>query len=498
MKKYKYESIIFLLGAIYMILELVCSRILAPYFGTSNLVWTSVIGIILLSSSIGNYIGGIIADKNSSKKTIQFILFITGISILGVGIFQKTFLSFIILFISDIKIGAILSTILLFFIPSMLIGSLSPILIKVRLENSSTIGKTSGLIYALSTLGSIVGTFAGGFLLLPSMGSVEILYLLSICVFLITILINIKDFLFLWSSVFLILINIFALVQTIKINNINKSIVQNNTLSTVADYDTMYSRVRIYNTYDANKELLRYMEIGKGLESSTFLDENKKYELSSEYTKYYDLMFKSNIDINNTLMIGGAGFSYPKYFISHYLDKNMDVVEIDEKVTELAKIYFFLDDLYKDFDLAHNNRLNIITADGRIYLNNNEKKYDAILNDAFSGLSPATTLTTVEAATLIHDSLNTNGVYLSNIVSAINGDDSKFLKSEVATLNNIFKNVYIIPCEKSYNLYSVQNIMVLATDDDLYLDNTISLNYDDSSIILTDNYSPVDSLTPVL
>ena len=68
MKKYKYEIIIFLLGAIYMILELVCSRVLAPYFGTSNLVWTSVIGIILLSSSVGNYIGGFIADKNATLR----------------------------------------------------------------------------------------------------------------------------------------------------------------------------------------------------------------------------------------------------------------------------------------------------------------------------------------------------------------------------------------------------------------------------------------------
>ena len=86
MKKYKYEIIIFLLGAIYMILELVCSRVLAPYFGTSNLVWTSVIGIILLSSSVGNYIGGFIADKNASKKNIQLILGATGIFILAIAL----------------------------------------------------------------------------------------------------------------------------------------------------------------------------------------------------------------------------------------------------------------------------------------------------------------------------------------------------------------------------------------------------------------------------
>ena len=71
MKKYKYEIVIFILNAIYMILELIASRVLSPYFGSSNLVWTSVIGIILLSTSLGNYLGGIIADKNGNKKTLS-------------------------------------------------------------------------------------------------------------------------------------------------------------------------------------------------------------------------------------------------------------------------------------------------------------------------------------------------------------------------------------------------------------------------------------------
>ena len=67
MKKYNLEVIIFIVNAIYMILELIASRVLSPYFGNSNMVWTSVIGIILLSTSVGNYMGGVLADKNNSK-----------------------------------------------------------------------------------------------------------------------------------------------------------------------------------------------------------------------------------------------------------------------------------------------------------------------------------------------------------------------------------------------------------------------------------------------
>ena len=185
-------------------------------------------------------------------------------------------------------------------------------------------------------------------------------------------------------------------------------------------------------------------------------------------------------------------------YISHYEDKNMDVVEVDDRITEIAKEYFFLDDLYEDYDLYNNHRLNLITADGRSYLNSNTKKYDAILNDAFAGDTPAETLTTVEAVQRVKDSLNEGGVYLSNIISSLDGDNSKFLKAEVATLKTVFNNVYIVPCFFTDDLYTVQNIMVVATDDTLQLDNTVDLNLDDSTIILTDNYSPIDSLIPII
>ena len=207
-------------------------------------------------------------------------------------------------------------------------------------------------------------------------------------------------------------------------------------------------------------------------------------------------MFESSIEIKDCLMIGGAGYSYPKYYISNYTDKNMDVVEIDEDVTELAKKYFYLDKLIEEYDLENNKRLNIITEDGRTYLNKNTKKYDAILNDAFSGSEPAETLTTIEAVQKIHDSLNENGVYLTNIISSLDENNSKFLKAEVNTLNQVFKNVYIVPCNNNgSDSKNIQNFMVVATDDTLELDNTIELNLNDT-IILTDNYSPVVSLTP--
>ena len=416
-----------------------------------------------------------------------------------IPLIQTELLNTITTIIKSIKIGAIISTILLFFLPAMLIGMLSPIIIKIKIEDIEKAGKTSGKIYAIATVGSIIGTFLGGFYLVPSFGCNEILFFLAIIMFLVLLYANYEKTIKSGKKIIgITLIGILASCICFRSytysNNQNGIKVMNGDLNIKASYDTQYGRVLIYNT-EKNDEKYRQLNIDKGHESATYIDEYKCNELVYEYTKFYDMMFKSKKEIQNALMIGGAGYSYPKYYISHYLNKNMDVVEIDKKVTEIAKKYFYLDKLIQEYDLSNNKRLNLINEDGRVFLNNNTKKYDAILNDAFSGDSPAKTLTTVEAVQKIHESLNEKGVYLSNVISSIDGENSNFIKAEIKTLNQVFENVYVIPCLDKDDYEIVQNNMVIATDDELFLEDTAKVNTSDA-IILTDNFCPVDSLIP--
>ena len=498
MKKYKFEIIIFIVNAVYMILELIASRILSPYFGSSSIVWTSVIGIIMLSSSIGNYIGGIIADKEKLKRNVKYILMISGISVLLIPLMQNTVLGFVIGLTKNIKIGAILSTILLFFVPSMLVGFLSPIIIKLKMEDLKTAGKTSGKIYAIATLGCIVGNFLGGFYFIPRFGSVEVLFVLAIILFVLNIFVNEenKKFInkFFISTIIFCLISCSLFVLHSYANEELGKHVLNKETGIYVSYDTEYGRVLIYN-FEQDGELVRNMLIDGGNESLTYVEEEKKYELYSDYTKHYDLMFEAEREIDDVLMIGGAGFSYPKHYISTFEDKNMDVVEIDGKVIELAKTYFYLDKLIEEYDLENTKRLNIIEEDGRVYLNQNTKKYDAILNDAFSGESPVETLTTLEAVQKIYDALEKDGVYLTNVITSIEGENSKFLKAEAKTLKEVFENVYVVPCTNPEDLKSKQNCMVIATDSDLEIDGAIEIEVAENDIILTDNYHPIDMLT---
>ena len=493
-KKYKYEIIIFIVEAICMTLELIASRVLSPYFGNSNIVWTSVIGIILLSSSLGNYIGGIIADKKDEKRSLKIIFLLSSIWVLCIPILQQSILRFFSTIITDIKIGAIISTIVLFFLPNLLLGFIIPIILKIKLENIEKVGKISGRIYAISTIGGIFGTFLSGFFLIPNFGSVQILFVLSIILVLLSLFVDFKlDKITILYLVIILLINT-SMFWYYSNNNIEASEqVLMGKENVVASFDTQYGRVLIYNTY-GNKEPIRVLNIDSGYESATFTDEKKINELVFEYTQCYDLMFKSKNNIDNVLLIGGAGYSYPKYYISHFENKNMDVVEIDGDITKIARKYFYLDKLIKDYNIEENHRLNLINEDGRTYLNNNTKKYDAILNDAFSGKNPAKTLTTLETIKKIKESLNQDGLYLSNVISALNGEKSKFIRAEVNTLRKVFKNVYIIPCIKGIDEDETQNIMVISTDQDIDFLDVYNLEIDKDEIILTDNYCPIDNL----
>ena len=496
LKRQQYKIFIFIIEAICMILELCASRVLSPYFGNSNIVWTSVIGIILLSSSIGNYIGGKIADRKKLKEHLKIILFCAAVFVFLIPISQKFILEGLSKNISDIKIGAILGTLLMFFIPSLYLGCINPIIIKLNLKDINTAGEITGKVYAVATVGGIVGTFLGGFFLVPNFGSVQILYVLTILLFLLSLLIDKR--LSNKINIFIIILLLFCIALFIFSkyeNDIRGKLILDGKDQISVSYDTQYGRVIIKNAYINNKHI-RLLNIDSGFESATYIEEGMENDLVYEYTKYYDLMFKSKQEINNVLMIGGAGYSYPKYYIKSYPTKNIDVVEIDGDITKIAKKFFYLDKLISDFNLNENNRLELINEDGRTFLNRNTKKYDAILNDAFSGNTPAKTLTTLELVHNIKNSLNDNGLYLTNIISSLDGRDSKFIKAEVNTIKKVFNNVYIVPCRSTQNTELVQNNMVIASDQNLELEGEYILDIKDNEIVITDDYCPVDTLIP--
>lgn len=503
-KKYKLDVLIFIVEAICMILELCASRVLSPYFGSSQVVWTSVIAIILLSSSIGNFIGGKVADTDESEKKLGPVLTISALLTLIIPVISNSLIAAITNVFYDIRIGAILATFCLFLAPSIFLGTIPPIILKQKLKDLNNAGKTSGKLTAISTIGGIFGTILGGFVLVPFIGCTQIICVISVMLVALSFIPKRNTSVPLPVTIIIrIVIMILALNGVLYLTKTNNSMEQrllDNELNIEMSFDTQYGRAIVKNS-DSYYGPIRMMNIDSGYESAAFLDETKKHTPVYEYIKKYDIMFEIDPNIKNTMMIGGAGYSYPRHYISKYLDKNMDVVEIDGKITEIAKKYFYLNDLIEDYDLEKNKRLNLINEDGRTYVNRNIKKYDAILNDAFSGNTPAKVLTTLEAVQNIKNSLVDGGLYLTNIIGSQEGQRSRFLKAEVNTLKQVFDNVYVCPVYDELETdvivlspLQARNNIVIATDRKLDLKDVVTLDIAEDEIVLTDDYCPVDTL----
>ena len=174
MKKYKLEIIVFLSGAIGMGLELIAARVLSPYVGSSNVVWTSIIGIILASMSIGYWIGGKRADKDANIDKLSNILLLAAIFTSLIPLLETVIVKILAELIPNLIVAAILCAIIVFSIPSFILAMISPFAVKIKSKKDNEIGSLSGRISSLSTIGSIIGTFLMGFVLIPNIGVTNI------------------------------------------------------------------------------------------------------------------------------------------------------------------------------------------------------------------------------------------------------------------------------------------------------------------------------------
>ena len=179
MKKYFLEVVVFICGAVVMAYEIVGSRMLGPYVGTSLMVWSSIIGIILLSLSLGYYYGGKMADKNPNYKNLTVIIAISALLIILSTLFKDTILSGLFRLSTNVKFVSILASVILFSLPAFCLGMVSPFAARLKMKDVKTSGATVGYLYAISTLGSITGTFLAGFYFIPSFRITTILLILS-------------------------------------------------------------------------------------------------------------------------------------------------------------------------------------------------------------------------------------------------------------------------------------------------------------------------------
>ncbi len=483
------ETVVFVSGALVMIYEIVGSRILAPYIGTSTYVWTSLIGVILASLSLGYWAGGKMADRQPELKYLSGVIFLAAAFLSVTILLHELILTMLAVSTLGLEIKSILAALLLFAPASVLFGFVTPYAIRLKMLSIENAGKTVGRLYALSTVGSILGTFTAGFFLLPFVGSLRTLYLITGSLILLSILL--APFKMTTTNLFVVLI----FISAIGANELYRyELFQTDGLR---DIDTEYSRIRVFRATDkkTSKPITALSIDPLSTQSAIFADSD---DLVFDYTKYYHLIRHFKPDFKQALMIGGAGYSFPKDYLRQYPEATLDVVEIDPEMTRIARDYF---------RLRENPRLKIIHEDGRVFLNNSAaEKYDAVLLDAYGSLySIPFQLTTVEAARRVKNTLKPDGVVVLNTISASEGDGSLFLQAEYKTLASVFPIIYMFKVKPEQLTTKPQNFIVVACKSvcpspakggDQQINNLLQNYYqkplDLTAPILTDDLAPVE------
>ena len=447
------QIVSFFSGAATMILELAGSRLVAPFFGTSLIVWTALIGIIMTSLCLGNWLGGTIADRRPEGKLLGRILMFAAI-IIALTAFAS---NWILTSLQDLRLNLYVSSVyaaLAMFAPgSLLLGMVSPFVARLAMQDVNSSGAVVGRLSAMNAAGSILGTFMGGFVLISLFPSGVILMLVASMTALLSVIVYTGVWRKIIASIVLLCVSGGAF-SALKYGLPYKPIGEH--------FDTAYTHISVAESIDRRngKRVRILITDPDAAQSLMLLDDPTK--LVSRYTEFYDLAFHYKPDTKRILMLGGGGYSVPKHILADYRNVSIDVVELDPGITETARKYFALHD---------DPNLRIFHEDARTFLNrattDKIEPYDAIFMDTFNSATVIPfQLTTIEAGKRLRALLNPDGVFVVNIIASVYGPKSGVFHGIYKAFSQSFGTMMIFPAnapDPKY-AYALQNIMLVAGD----------------------------------
>ncbi|MEN7981864.1 MAG: fused MFS/spermidine synthase [Nanoarchaeota archaeon] len=453
----KIRLIVLLSGFISMELEILGTRLISPIFGSTIYVWTSLIGVTLTFLALGYWYGGKLADKGKiNLNKLGLIIFL-----LGVYVCLLPFISRAVLYQVN-SLGMILGPLSISFVilafPIFFLGFIVPTSVKLVTSSLGEVGRKAGEIYALATVGSIIGTFTTGFFLILYLGVIKTALITGIILILFSLII-IK------SKIKFLLIFAIPLLLIFQSQFVYPSEI-------LESFEGHNGQVRVI------KENNVHMRLYNGALASTSVNLKTK-ENEMGYAKYFEIPFIYKPEHKKTLMVGLAGGAAARELVEKY-NLEMDVVEIEPKMLDLARKYFYWDD-----------EATVYFDDGRHFIQNSDEKYDVIMID-IGLIFPAWHLYTKEAFQKYEKHLNDDGMLVINLISAKEGKYSKTSKSLYKTLELVFKDVLILRHPR-INPNGIQNIILLASKNNIYKNKFVSTiklsNYSGPSIeeIIEDN-----------
>ena len=464
---------VFVSGGVVLGMEIAASRVLAPFFGNSLFVWGSLIGVVLAGLSAGYWLGGVAADRWPSPRLLAAVMGLGALGVLAIPVLDAPVLEAIVEWDPGPRLNPLLAAIALFGAPSIVLAGVAPIAVRLHAQSLQTLGQTAGRLFAISTAGSIAGTFATAFWLIPEFGTDQLLGIAAAALFLAAALFAASQRLPLTAAIALagaMLAGGAAVALAPETGRVlgeaeatnwsplyrragsvgGQQPTEVSGLTLRYAKDTRYHRLTV-----ADDETNRYLRFDNSYQSGMPLA--RPFGTAFEYADFFHLALAYNPDVRDVLFIGLGGGSAPKRLWRDFPDLRIQAVELDPVVVDVA---------YRFFRLPRDPRMEVAVDDGRRYLDRNDRKWDAIMIDAFYADAIPFHLFTSEFMELVRSRLNPGGVVVTNAIGAITGPNSRLFRSVYRTYRTSFPTVLVHPVKLADDEGDdgIRNLMVVATE----------------------------------
>jgi len=499
--------VVFTSGMTTLAVELSASRLLGNVFGTSNIIWANVIGLMLLYLTLGYFIGGRWADRSPKRATMYRIIIWASFLCSLIPIVSRPVLQAAATAVSgaeaSLALGSFIAILVLFSVPVTLLGTVSPFAIRLAVHSVESAGKVSGQIYAISTVGSIIGTFLPVLFLIPELGTIQTFLLFSGILFTVAMIglfqeIGINALRLIWMP-FVIVALLFVFVS-------GPLRAAPEGWELLYDGDSAYNYIQVLE--DPNGYRYLYLNEGQGIHSQWHPDliyygRTWDYFLSAPY--FTDTFTPS--DMQSALVIGLATGTIARQHIEVYGDIPMVGVEIDPEIIEVGAQFF-------DMNTEKMPSLTTYAQDGRFILNHIDEKFTLVGIDAYRPPYIPWHLTTVQFFEEVKAHLTDNGVVAVNVGRT--DTDRRLVDAIANTLLQVYPTVHAIDVPFSFNTILVatqdptttdnltQNLQQLPSDAHPILRQIMTdslaniVPTETNDILFTDNRAPVETLVDSL
>jgi len=418
--------IVFIVGTSILGAEIAAARLLAPYFGASTIVWANTIGIVLVALSIGYWYGGRLADRNPTREGLYRIVLLSGVLLAAVPFVADPFLGVAVEALDSISAGAFVGSLLgvtvLVATPVLVSGAVAPYALRLAVGDVTQAGTISGRLYAISTVGSLLGTFTSALLFIPLIGTRRTFILFGLLLVVLAV----------WGmarSRLLAAPAVLAVLLVLPLGTVKGETEAG--ARVLHEADTEYQYARVVEDLDGTRTL----ELNEG-QAVHSLRRPNSYLTDNVWDEYMIVPFAAqDRPPARIAILGNAAGTTARAYGHYFPQTRIDGVEIDGELTEMGRRYFDMD----------SPGLRTFTADARPFLRQTKERYDAIFVDAYRQPYIPFYLATREFFELARDRLRPGGVVVVNAGHPEGTDDLE--KVLGATMASVFPTVLRDPSQ---------------------------------------------------